>query len=155
MKIQEAIKRDLKLGEIAYKRAFKKTLKWFQSQAIKEATTELGVKRSALKGRWFANVLKGSLWVGLNSLPVHRTGKPRQNKKGVRAGGNQYDGAFVMNDSLVMIRSTDRRLPIEVVSKEIKDDVQIAIYKLLPLSIARFKELYKQELNYARNHEKR
>lgn len=155
MKYEEAVKANLKAGEIAYKRAFKKTLKWFQTQAIKKATSELGVKRSALKGRWFANVAEGSLWVGLNPIPVHRTGKPRQNKRGAKAGGIQYDGAFVMNDKLVMMRTSKARLPIEMVTREVSDDVQIAIHKVRPLAVARFKEIYKQELNYARKHEKR
>lgn len=155
MKYEEAIKADLKAGELAYKRAFKKTLKWFQSNAIKAATKELGVRRSALKGRWFANVSENSLWVGLNPLPVHRYGKPRQNKRGVKSGGQQYDGAFVMNEKLVMIRTSKARLPIEVVTKEISDDVKTAIHRVRPLAIARFRELYKQELNYARKHEKR
>ncbi len=155
MKLREAVAEHGKLAEKAYKRAFSKTFKWLRTQAIKRATSYLGVRRSALKGRWFEDKVSKTLWLGLNPLPVHRTGKPRQNKKGVRVSGSQYDGAFIMNDKLVAQRIGRKLRPIELVTKEISDDVKIALHGLMPLATEKFKKTFKQELNYAINHEKR
>lgn len=152
--MKNSIDRNKRIHEKALKRAFNGTLKWMQSQVIKRATKELGIKRSALKGRWFMDASKRSLWFGLDSVSAHRTGKVRKNKKGVRAALDQYDGAFIMDPNLIMERVGRARLPIDVVTKEVKEQILEVIDDVKVLAKERFKVLYKKEVNYARNHEK-
>lgn len=152
--MKKSIQRNNLIHEKALKRAFSGTLKWMRSQVAIRASKEIGIKRSAFKGRWFLNQSKRSLWIGLNPVAVHRTGKPTQNKRGVRAAKEQYDGAFIMEPGVVMERIGRARLPIDIVTKEVKDEILEVLDDVKVLARERFKILYKKEVNYARNHEK-
>lgn len=147
-----------KQGEKAAKRAFRKTLKWLQSQVATYASKELGISRKAFKQRWFTDLASQTLWLGINPVLAHRAGRARQNKAGVKVSDHQFDGAFLaamsQGQSLVMRRVGRRRLPIEAEYIEVKDDVTIAFNKFKNLARSRFETVFKQELNYVRNHEK-
>ncbi len=157
MKVQ--IEQHGKQGQLAAKRAFRKTLKWLRGQVITYATKELGILRKALNERWFIDLATTTLWMGLNPVAAHRAGRARQTKTGVKVGSYDFDGAFVgsMNSNkslLVMSRIGKRRLPIEVEYVEVNEEVSLAFNKYKNLAAARFEIIFKQELNFVRNHEK-
>ena len=85
----------------AVARAMKKTHRWLKTHSSREIGKELGIKQGTLKRRFEIDqyhkngVSYLSLWVGLMPVAAHEMGrKPRQNRRGVRAGGRQFDGAF-------------------------------------------------------------
>ena len=157
--MQEAIQRHGEQGRIAAKRAFAKTLKWFRGQATRYASKELDIPRKALRSRWFMDNAAYTLWLGLNPVAAHLMGNARQTKTGVRASIYNFDGAFLaqMNgksDLLVMRRIGRRRLPISKEFVDISDKMTIVFNRFKRLAISRFEVIFKQELNYVRNHEK-
>lgn len=157
MKLQ--IEQHGKQGQLAAKRAFRKTLKWLRGQVITYATKELGILRKALNERWFIDLATSTLWMGLNPVAAHRAGKARQTKSGVKVSSYDFDGAFIAsmnsgNNLLVMRRVGKRRLPIESEYVEVSEEVTLAFNKYKNLAAARFETIFKQELNFVRNHEK-
>lgn len=80
-------------------RAIRKTARWLSVHSARELKVALGVKNTKrLKDRIkiFVNQNGSSTTVffGLAPIEVEATGVPRNNKRGVRVGGKQYDGAF-------------------------------------------------------------
>lgn len=157
MKVE--IEQHGKQGQLVAKRAFRKTLKWLQGQVITHATKELGILRKALKERWFIDLAMSTLWMGLNPVSAHRIGKAKQTKTGVKVSSYNFDDSFIasMNSGdslLVMRRIGKRRLPIESEVVEVSEEITLAFNKYKKLAAARFKVIFKQELNFVRNHEK-
>ncbi len=157
MKVQ--IEQHGKQGQIAAKRAFRKTLKWLQGQVITYATKELGILRKSLKQRWFIDLATSTLWIGLNPVAAHRAGKARKTKTGVKVSSYDFEGAFIAsmnsnNDLLVMRRVGKHRLPIDKEFVEVDEEITLAFNKFKKLAVARFEVIFKQELNFVRNHEK-
>lgn len=105
---------DIKQDEAKFNKAVKKTIKWLQSEIIRESD----LPRKFFKKRAFIGKLKNSIWIGIRPVPVHRLGKPRQTAQGARVRGKVYKGTFVHNGA-VFKRSTKDRNPIEIIEAEV------------------------------------
>ncbi|MBF4296732.1 phage tail protein, partial [Vibrio anguillarum] len=91
------------------------------------------------------------LWIGVNDIGVHRTGKPIQNRLGVRVGSEFYDGAFIsrmQSDELLVFRRTGKqRSSIELVTVDISADTEEIINNYLPDINRKFEEFFHREFS--------
>ena len=118
-------------------KAFNKTMKWYRAQVISYCVTRLDIPRAVFKGRWFVDRAARHLWLGLNDVPVHRFGKPRQTKAGVKVRNMTIESAFVWG-RVVFERVGKKRLPIEKTYREIEPDVTLAFERFQPQAIEEF-----------------
>lgn len=93
----QLLPRDL---DRATKRALRKTLTWLQRQAVAEMSRHSGVKQKDLKAYRRARVRlgdhEGEVWLGLNPMPLHLSGRVSWSQKssGATVKGRTYAGAF-------------------------------------------------------------
>lgn len=150
--------------ERARRRALGKLSTWVQRQILREAATAAGVPQKIIKAllRYrttrTADVLK--IWIGTNPLKAHHLGTVKWTRRmaGARAGRRLFAGAWSWPNSrkmkgLIVQRTGDQRLPVEVVTVEVHQAVLNRIQAIQPAIDARFLTLLQQELNYALNHE--
>lgn len=138
----------------AVQRAAALTNRWLRAVSMAELGYELKIDNKALRSR-FRQYKKGrisKLWIGVNEIGVHRTGKPIQNKLGVRVGSEFYEGAFIssMNsdEPLVFRRTSKQRKSIELVTVEISDDAESIVNNYLPDINRKFEEFFHREFKH-------
>lgn len=84
----------------AQKRALRKTMMWLQRQGTAELARQTGIKQKDLKAYRRATIkvgdYEGVLWLGLNPMPLHLSGRVSWSPKsdGARVKGRTYAGAF-------------------------------------------------------------
>lgn len=140
----------------AVNRAIRKTGQWLRRQVTRLAAIELKVsQRTFDKARvrfWLDRKnLEGTLWVGTNPFPAHRLGTVRWNRrmKGARAGRRSFPGTFApRQDGPVFRRTGKARLPIEVVSLDIDEQLQEQFKRLEARGLRRYRAILEQELTY-------
>ena len=102
--------------ETARGRALRKTVAFVGAKAKAGLAAELGIKQITLKNRITRKVNTkvgyGIVWFGLNPIPAHLLGKPRQDGSGINVGDRRYPGAFAAR-----IYSADQRVWIRFRSK--------------------------------------
>lgn len=135
----------------AVQRAATLTNRWLRAVTMAELGYELKIDNKALRSR-FRNYKNGrisKLWIGVNEIGVHRTGKPIQNKLGVRVGSEFYDGGFIsrmQSDELLVFRRTGKqRSSIELVTVDISADTEEIINNYLPDINRKFEEFFHRE----------
>ena len=147
--------RDINL---AVSRALKKLVNWAAVKISRHFSVVANVPVRTIKARIYkrfdTNLRSARLWMGLSRVQAHYLGRVRQNRKGVRAGKHQIDGAFIANNrrgqTRVWQRSTDKSSPIEYVYKDITTDADIDAY-LASISREveqRFAVLLQQQLTF-------
>ena len=106
--------------DVAVKRAMRKTHRWLRTHSAREIGKALGIKQATLKSRFLIDQYsKGgssylTLWVGLQPVAADQLGgTARQNRRGVRTRGRQFDGAFYQtvygSEKRVWIRTSRNR----------------------------------------------
>ena len=143
----------------ARKRALRKLSTWVQRQILREAASAAGVTqklmRTLVRYRATRTDDQLSIWIGTNPLKAHHLGTVRWTRRmaGARVGRRLFAGSWSWPDGktggLVMERSSDARLPIDVVTIPIHDAVLRRIEQIKPDVDRRFQTLLMQELNYA------
>lgn len=135
----------------AVQRAATLTNRWLRAVTMAELGYELKIDNKALRSR-FRNYKNGrisKLWIGVNEIGVHRTGKPIQNKLGVRVGSEFYEGAFIsrmQSDELLVFRRTGKqRSSIELITVDISADTEEIINNYLPDINRKFEEFFHRE----------
>ena len=83
----------------AVKRAIRKVSLWLKRQIARGISRETGIAQKALRARlhhimYTRRDLRAVVWLGLNAVPAHLTGTPRQSARGVRVAKRSYPGAF-------------------------------------------------------------
>ena len=138
----------------AVQRAAVLTNRWLRAVSMAELGNELKIDNKALRSR-FRQYKKGhisKLWIGVNEISVNRTGKPIQNKLGVRVGSEFYEGAFIssMNsdEPLVFRRTSKQRKSIELVTVDISDNAESIVNNYLPDINRKFEEFFHREFKH-------
>lgn len=148
--------------ERARRRAIKKLSTWLRRQVLREAATAAGTTQKILKVllRYRATLRDDSIsiWIGTNRLKAHHLGTVRWTRRmqGARVGRRLFESSWSWPDSrrmagLVVERTGDARLPVDVVTVPIHDAILQRLQALQPEVDARFERLLVQELNYALN----
>lgn len=124
----------------AYTRALQRTAQRMRTAASRGLRARMGLRnasrlRSRLKVRRFRGGGQGKdateieLWAGLNDfLMSDFKGAPRKVADGVEFRGRKFDGAFfasIGGKRQVVRRSTLQRLPIEVLTVPVADEIQV------------------------------
>ncbi|QSH40932.1 hypothetical protein P0136_10650 [Lentisphaerota bacterium ZTH] len=162
--VKYALKHYSVAAEKALKRAVRKLFRHYNYKIKRSLSRNLKVPQKTLKKRLITNlkirkgVAKGRIWFGANPIPFHKLGSIRlvKSKGGVKAGQHFAKGAFIYN-GLVFKRVGVARFPIKRVDLCIDADAR-RIFENMgmqnPAVVARkFDEIFKQELNFAMNHE--
>ena len=138
----------------ALKRAGRHAARWTGTRVVRRVSKSTKIQQKVLRTRrGKAHGNAAGVWFGLNPVGVGRL-KPRQNRRGVRAGGQQYDGAFVRSKGagpVVYKRRGADRLPIEALrlpiyrqglnaAEDLRNDAAIEF-------VREFERLLKVELN--------
>ncbi|MEM7197678.1 MAG: phage tail protein [Pseudomonadota bacterium] len=148
-------------AKIAARRAVNKTARWLIVQAARDVASKHKLSVGAVKKQMRLQSASGSNLtarlgvriVGMNM--IHARGA-RQNNRGVRAGGKQYDGAFIATMPKtgkhgVFIRKTKDRLPIRQVTFPIFGGLRDFLRDALGDSAeARLQETFDREFAYIR-----
>ncbi|EKO3992760.1 phage tail protein [Vibrio fluvialis] len=135
----------------AVQRAATSTNRWLRTVTMAELGYELHIDNKALQSRFrtYKNGKLSKLWIGVNEIGVHRTGKPIQNKLGVRVGSEFYEGAFISqmrsDQPLVFRRTGKARSSIEMVTVDISEDTENIINNYLPDINRKFEEFFHRE----------
>ena len=149
--------------ERARKRALRKLSTWVRGQVLREAAKAAGTSQKVLttllRYRATQNDDRLSIWIGTNDLKVHHLGTVTWNRrmKGARVGRQSFTGSWSWPASrrmagLVVRRLPgSKRLPVEVVTIPIHEQILNRLQALQPEIDARFQTLLLQELNYALN----
>lgn len=160
----------------AVSRSLKKTARWLETHSKRELGVALGVPQRVLSARYYQsfNVQGGSrsvgVWFGLNPIRLSHIGKAKQNNIGVKVGSHFYEGAFIAtmasghegvfkrsaksNPKNKRVKRADGQwseLPIEEVSFEIDGIASAVLERYHHRAEARFKQILKQEINFALN----
>ncbi|PMJ90291.1 phage tail protein [Vibrio sp. 10N.261.55.A7] len=132
-------------------RAATLTNRWLRAVTMAELGFELKIDNKSLRSRFrtYKNGRISKLWIGVNEVGVHRTGKPVQNKLGVRVGSEFYEGAFISSmdsDELLVFRRTGKqRKSIKLVTVDISDDTENIVSNYLPDINRKFEEFFHRE----------
>lgn len=97
-----------------------------------------------------------SIWIGLEPIAADKLGKPIQTELGVKIGKlGMFHQAFIVPryKNRVYFRPGASRFPIKRELYVFDDSVMMAMGRFEQQGQQRFRELLKQELNYAINHE--
>lgn len=122
----------------ALKRAINRTVMWMKTRAKQALSKGLKIPSRIIQARLRHSLFTGEItsadtrlariWVGLNPISAARL-KPKQNKRGVTAGGELFPGAFMATgrsgNRHVYRRMGKSRLPIESVYKDIQHGQEI------------------------------
>jgi len=139
-------------------RAINKTLKWVDTRARRALAAEFGLPVSALKKarrlttiRAIPRRLSGVIWYGVSPIKASYFGKPRQTKKGAKAGKHVFPGAFVATmksgHTGIYTRRGTARLPIDEATVPL-NNAQSIVAPIDALIPERLKTVFIQELNY-------
>ena len=167
----------------ALSRAIRKLLRWLQRELARAIKARTGIAQKAIKNRFKVTLLLNegyaSLWVGLNPIEAQLAGGVRQLTTGVRAGKHSFEGAFLrsvygkqtkvwrrkfrgkgsVRRSWIHLKrsSPDElagRFPVEKMMVPMQKPSEVEINRIRARARQRLKVLFKQELNYAVNHER-
>lgn len=147
----EASKRDM---ESSVRAAANKTARWARTQIARGLAARLGVPKDALAGRRLtakSGRNGAKVWIALNPLNAYKAG-PTQTARGLRAGGVDFAGAFVMSNAkggkAAVRRKGSARLPLEAASLDVAtpgtDEINSKVW---PELNERFLEFYREELD--------
>ena len=145
-------------------------MKYLERQISKAVSKETGLPQKAMKDRYkvslFADKFVATLWIGLNPVDASKAGRASQSKIGVRVAGTLFEGAFhkrVFGEEPKIWRRVfrgkgsskrgrkDGRFPVERMTFEIEDPVEIIVQAIQSRAEARFETVLAQELNYEIN----
>ena len=141
----------------ATKRAHAKTIKWLKTQVVRSLSRALKVPQNVLaknKRISFGHSEKGAvLWIGTNPISAQYLGKLKQNKRGVKAGKHQIDGAFIWGKKgFVMKRKSGGSYPVDKIKYHINKTAQQATKQVnKSVVVAYFSKAFERELNYEIN----
>jgi len=160
----------------AVTRTLKKTAKWLETHSKRELGVALSVPQRVLSTRYYKSFsIKGGnrtvgVWFGLNPIRLSSIGTAKQNDIGVKVGRHFYEGAFIAKMASghegVFKRSAKSHpdnkrvkrkdgqwseLPIEEQSFEIDEIAEPILERYHNRAEARFKQILKQEINFALN----
>ena len=160
----------------AVTRTLKKTARWLETHSKRELGVALSVPQRVLSARYYQsfNIKDGnrtvSVWFGLNPIRLTSIGTAKQNDIGVKVGRHFYEGSFIatMASGHVGVlkrtaksHSDNRRekrkdgqwteLPIKEQSFEIDEIAEPILERYHNRAEARFKQILKQEINFALN----
>lgn len=163
----------------AVTRTLKKTAKWLETHSKRELGVALRVPQRVLSTHYYQsfNIKDGKrtarVWFGLNPIRLWSIGTAKQNDIGVKVGRHFYEGSFIATMASghegVFNRSAkshadNRRvkrkdgqwseLPIKEQSFKIQDIAEPILERYHNRAEARFKQILKQEINFALNIEK-
>jgi hypothetical protein len=148
--------------DTAAKRAAIRTREWLRTQVTREIASTTGVPRKALKervrrgskendGAWYSDG-QAVLWIGLQDIPAHYLGKPRQTKKGVRVRKHFFDKAFTVSIGeqapKVWKRAGKSRLPIIKMTVPVEPGRRDLLGKYEKAAARMFSERLEHEINY-------
>lgn len=139
-------------------RAINKTLKWLDTQGRRAVAKEFGLPvRAMTRAKRIKRVnatsrrLSGILWLGIAPVKAAYFGKPRQLKKGAKAGKKTFPGAFVatMRSGHIGIfrRKGKSRLPIREVRVPLQG-AQGIVSSIARQADKRLLTIFQQELSY-------
>lgn len=142
--------------DVAAARALRKTAQWLRTHSSREISKELKITQSPIRHR-YQIFTRGrgddvKLWIGLEPIPVHFLGTPKEVPGGVRVGHRFYEDAFIGQPKngrpMVFRRKGRERLPVEAV-KESWDGPAISVLERWEKrAIERFADLFEQEAAY-------
>lgn len=134
MAIADTLKATPEETQKALARALNRTAQWMQTRARRALANGLKIPSKVIRARlryalYNKTTERVRVWFGLNPVSAIRLQNPRQNARGVRAGGEQYDHAFIATgrngNRHVYHRTTRKRFPIDSVYKDIADGADI------------------------------
>lgn len=139
-------------------RAVRKLRKWLQTQLARELAAAVGTQQKALKPRFHNSMYRdgrtiwASIWIGVNPIDAHRTGRPRQLKKGVRVHQNFFDKAFFVNvygdEPKVWQRKGKSRFPVIKVQVPIVEAMREILPKYAAPAAAKLAVIFEHELKF-------
>lgn len=147
--------------ERAQRRALRKLSTWLKRQVLRVAAAGSGIPQ-----KWFQSAMRYyvtmtdsgiSVWIGTNEIKAHRLGKVQWNRKmkGARVARRSWAGSWSWGRGktgpAVMYRTGASRLPLDVATVAIHNQVLGRLQSLQSEAAARFETLLRQELNYALN----
>jgi len=181
------LSRDSRAVNTAIKRAVRKTVRGVQRAVLQVLSKESGVTQKNIKKyqrlKIKLNGTEGLIWVGLNPLPLHLSGRVAWSQKsaGARVNGQTFRGAFYRRvygtERKVWIRSARNRqeghatyhaarsyksfsgevsrgrFPVELLGVPLEDAESPIEQKINSWALPFFKKRLHEELNYALNHE--
>lgn len=145
-------KRDM---EAAARAAVNRTVRWARMQVARGMAARLGIGQGVIGKRVKARGAKGrntrgQVWVGLDPLNV-ASAKPRKTPRGLRAGRQDFPGAFIgkgrYGGQVAYRRAGKARYPLEAVAFDLKSLAPELIDRgAWPELNAKFLEFYQAEL---------
>ena len=105
-------------------RAVSKTARWAVTHGLRGIVQAEGIpvsrlrrrRRAAIRIKRVFGAARGTVWFGIRPVPAALAGKPRQLKKGAKAGRSFYEGSFVATmpsgHTGIFDRKGQARLPI-------------------------------------------
>lgn len=152
-------------------RSLRKSATFGKTLLRKTVASAAGIPQKAIKKRVSAKAFVKDfvvvVWLGMNPVPAHLVGKPRQLKKGVRVGRKHlFEGAFKAkifdSEDRVWRRKFrgpgsskrgrgDGRFPVELMTVPLDDVGAASMQKIQRQVQLRFKRIVEQEINYEIN----
>lgn len=139
----------------AQRRTIRKGTQFAARQTIRQLAAAHGIPQRVLRQRRrvTASPDKGFVFIGVLPIALIHLAA-RQNKKGVRAGGQQYDHAFISqmpsSHTGVFRRKGRSRLPIRELVLQLNQSVAV-VENVRDQTAARIPTILDQELNYEIN----
>ena len=153
--------------EAASKRTVSKATRFAVGEVRKGISASLGIPQKVLRDRRRIASRPGLVWVGIKPIAAAYLGKPRQTKRGAKAGRMSYPGAFVSKTSSGHVGIFRRVLPSTRWSKgrsrkwapnlpleEVKEPITGAsaiVESVRQKTADRIPVLFRQELNFEVN----
>ncbi|MCF6180048.1 MAG: phage tail protein [Geopsychrobacter sp.] len=139
-------------------RAVRKLRKWLQTQLARELAQAVGTQQKALKPRFHHSIYRegrtlwAHIWIGVNPIDAHRTGRPRQLKKGVRVHQNLFEKAFFVNvygdEKKVWQRKGKGRFPVIKVQVPIAEQMREILPRYEGPAAAKLAQIFEHELKF-------
>lgn len=85
--------------QTAWRRTLKKSSRWIATQTAKAISQQTKIPQKLIKKRLYffpKSASSGKVWLGLNPLPAHHLGQPKQTRTGVSVGRYHFAGAWLM-----------------------------------------------------------
>lgn len=145
--------------ERAANRAVRKAARWLRTQLARAVAQDAGIpvtrfRQMRVSLRYDREDWSANLWLGLNPIPAHRTGKVKWTRRmrGARAGRRQFRGSFAWGPNpdkpVIFRRQGQARTPIEKVTVPVDEAAEEHARRLERRALQRFQTVLRQELNY-------
>lgn len=154
-----ALEVDKRTMQRAARAAANKAMRWVRMHVARGLSSRLGVPQAAITKRLKERKARGSssrasVWIGLSALNIARV-NPRKTATGLRAGKQEFVGAFVgrgkYGGRVAMRRKGRARYPLEAASLDVLTPGREFIGReAWPGLNERFIELYRAELERRR-----